>query len=67
MQPEAAELDANTFCGGLVYAFRPGLDLTFALMKNIYSSEAYNNNVLGNIELSKDLFNLGFGLQYKFR
>lgn len=66
MQPEAAELDANTFCGGLVYALRPGLDLTFALMKNIYSSEAYNNSVLGNIELSKDLFNLGFGLQYKF-
>ena len=62
MQPEAAELDANTFCGGLVYAFSPSLDLTFALMKNVYSSEIRSDG----IELSKDLFNLGFGLQYKF-
>jgi long-chain fatty acid transport protein len=62
MQPEAAELDANTFCGGLVYALRPGLDLNFALMKNIYSSEVRSDG----IELGKDLFNIGFGLQYKF-
>jgi len=62
MLPEAAELDANTLCGGLVYALRPGLYLNFALMKNIYSSEVRSNG----IELGKELFNVGFGLQYKF-
>jgi len=62
MQPEAAELDANTFAGGLAYTFKSGLELNFALMKNIYSSEVRSNG----IELSKDLFNFGFGLQYKF-
>lgn len=62
MLPEAAELDANTFAGGLVYTFKSGLDLNFAVMKNIYSSEVRSNG----IELGKDLFNFGFGLQYKF-
>lgn len=63
MLPEAAELDANTFCAGIVYTFKPGLDLNFALMKNIYSSEVRS----GGIELGKKVFSLGFGIQYKFK
>jgi len=63
MQPEAAELDANTFCGGLVYTIKPGLDLNFASMKNVYNREARSDGIL----LDKKLFNLGIGLQYKFK
>ena len=63
MQPEAAELDAHTFCTGFVYAFTPGLDLNFALMKNIYESELRSDG----IELEKDLFCIGLGIQYKFK
>jgi long-chain fatty acid transport protein len=62
MQPEAAELDANTFCGGIVYTFKTGLEVNLGVMKNIYSSEVRSNG----IELGKDLFNIGFGFQYKF-
>jgi long-chain fatty acid transport protein len=62
MQPEAAELDAHTICAGFVYALMPGLDMNFALMKNIYNSEVRSDG----IELDKKLFCLGFGIQYKF-
>ena len=62
MQPEAAELDAHTICAGFVYALMPGLDMNFALMKNIYNSEVRSNG----IGLDKKLFCLGFGIQYKF-
>jgi long-chain fatty acid transport protein len=62
MLPEAAELDAHTVCGGFVYALRPGLDIDFALMKNIYNQEVTTDG----IELDKKLFCLGIGLQYKF-
>jgi long-chain fatty acid transport protein len=62
MLPEA-ELDANTFCGGLVYAIKPGLDLNFALMKNIYNREVTSGGIL----LDKKLFNVGVGIQYKFK
>jgi long-chain fatty acid transport protein len=62
MLPEAAELDAHTICGGFVYALKPGLDINFALMKNIYNPEVTTHGV----ELDKKLICLGLGLQYKF-
>jgi long-chain fatty acid transport protein len=62
MLPEAAELDAHTICAGFVYALMPGLDMNFALMKNIYNPEARSDG----IKLDKKLFCLGFGLQYRF-
>ncbi|MBN1626518.1 MAG: outer membrane protein transport protein [Deltaproteobacteria bacterium] len=62
MQPEAAELDAHTVAAGIAYTLRPGLDLNFSLMKNIYNSQTRSDG----IELHKKLFCLGFGVQYKF-
>jgi long-chain fatty acid transport protein len=62
MQPEAAELDANTFCGGIVYTFKTGLELNLGVMKNIYNREVTSGGIL----LDKKLFNIGLGLQYKF-
>ncbi len=63
MQPEAAELDANTFCAGLVYAYSPRLHLNFALMRNNYDSETRSDG----IELGKEVTSLAFGLQYRFK
>jgi long-chain fatty acid transport protein len=63
MLPEGAELDAKTICGGIFYEVTPNLDLNFALMKNIYSSEVRSDGV----ELGKKVFSLGFGIQYKFK
>jgi long-chain fatty acid transport protein len=62
MLPEAAELDANTFCGGIVYTFKTGLDLNLGVMKNIYNREVTSGGIL----LDKKLFNIGLGFQYKF-
>lgn len=62
MQPEAAELDANTFCGGIVYTFKTGLELNLGVMKNIYNREVTSGGIL----LDKKLFNIGLGFQYKF-
>ena len=62
MLPEAAELDANTFCGGIVYTFKTGLELNLGVMKNIYNREVTSGGIL----LDKKLFNIGLGFQYKF-
>jgi long-chain fatty acid transport protein len=66
MLPEGAELDAKTICGGIFYEVTPNLDLNFALMKNIYSSEVTSMSK-GGVELGKKVFSFGFGLQYKFK
>jgi long-chain fatty acid transport protein len=63
MLPEAPELDANTFCAGLVYAYSPRLHLNFALMRNNYDSEIRSDG----IELGKEVTSLAFGLQYRFK
>ena len=63
MTPEAAELDANTVCGGIVYAFSPNLELNLALMETFYDSEI----TYAGIELNKDVIGLGCGIQYKFK
>jgi long-chain fatty acid transport protein len=62
MQPEAAELDAHTICAGVAYAIRPGFDMNFAVMKNIYSPETRSDG----IKLDKSLFSLAVGIEYRF-
>lgn len=62
MLPEAPELDANTFCGGVAWMPVDNLTLNFALMRAFYDSETTSEGV----KLEKDVFGVGFGLEWKF-
>ena len=62
MLPEAPELDARTVCGGVAWMPLDNLTLNFALMRAFYDSETTSDGV----KLEKDVFGLGFGLEWKF-
>ncbi|UCG65036.1 MAG: outer membrane protein transport protein [Deltaproteobacteria bacterium] len=62
MLPEAAELDAQTVCGGILYEVIPGLNLNFALQHTFYEEGRTSTGII----YKKDITGLGFGIQYKF-
>jgi len=62
MLPEAPELDAQTVCGGVVYAATPDLNLNFALEHTFYKKETRSDGIV----LDKDITGFAFGIQYKF-
>jgi long-chain fatty acid transport protein len=62
MTPEAPELDANTFCGGIAWEVKDNLTLNFALMTTIYDSATRSDG----IKLEKSIVGAGIGVQYKF-
>ena len=63
MTPEAAELDATTMCGGLVYEYKPGFILNFSLMRTTYGNETTSSGV----ELDKEVMGIGCGIEYRFK
>lgn len=62
MLPEAPELDANTFCGGIAWKAMENLTLNFALMTTIYDSDTRSDG----IKLEKNIVGTGMSVQYKF-
>jgi long-chain fatty acid transport protein len=62
MLPEAPELDAHSFGGGLSLSLSPKLDMNIALTRIDYISETTSDDVT----YEKEATVLAFGLQYQF-
>ena len=63
MTPEKPELDAKTVGAGFSYGpLIRGLDLNFGILRTFYSDETTSTGT----ELSKEVYILSLGLQYKF-
>ena len=62
MLPEAAELDAQTVCGGILYEVTPGLNLNFAVQHTFYEEGTTSTGIV----YEKDVTGLGVGIQYRF-
>jgi long-chain fatty acid transport protein len=66
--PEAPELDVNTICGGVAWEPKDNMTLNFALVNSFYNSETGTIPVFGSdVELEKNVFGVGFGIEYKFK
>lgn len=69
MTKENPQLSANTVETGIAYSYTPNLDLNFGISKVFYEKDSYIDTSSGssiNVEYSKDIMFMGFGVQYKF-
>jgi len=70
--PEAPELDANSVCLGLVYSPIERLSLTLGVERSWYESvktgatSAASGRAPGGTQYDKDVWAVGFGIQYRF-
>jgi long-chain fatty acid transport protein len=63
MLPENPELDVNTICGGVAWEPKDNMTLNFALVNSFYDSETNSSGV----KYEKNVFGVGFGIEYKFK
>lgn len=63
MLPENPELDANTICGGVAWGPMDNMTLNFAMVNSFYDSETNSSGV----KYEKNVFGVGFGIEYKFK
>ena len=61
--PENPELDVNTICGGVAWGPMDNMTLNFALANSFYDSETDSSGV----KYEKNVFGVGFGIEYKFK
>ena len=67
MVPEAPELDARSICVGIAWKAKPNLELNVGIGKVNYLSETTSPTATyKNVEYSKGVTYMGFGIQYKF-
>ncbi len=67
MVPEAPELDAFSMCTGLAWQARPDLEVNFGIGKVNYLGETTSSTATyKNVEYSKNVVQMGLGVQYKF-
>lgn len=70
MLKESPELDGHIIGGGLGYEYIPGLEFNLGLGKAFLKSESYIDTSSGsamNIEYTKNIIFMAFGVQYKFK
>ena len=66
--PESPELDVNTICGGVAWEPKENMTLNIALVNSFYNSETGTIPIFGSdVELEKNIFGIGFGIEYKFK
>ncbi len=63
MLPENPELDVNTICGGVAWGPKDNMTLNFAMVNSFYDSETNSSGV----KYEKNVFGVGFGIEYKFK
>lgn len=63
MLPENPELDVNTICGGVAWEPKDDMTLNFALVNSFYDPETDSSGV----KYEKNIFGIGFGIEYKFK
>lgn len=63
MLPENPELDVNTICGGVAWEPKDDMTLNFALVNSFYDPETNSSG----IKYEKNIFGIGFGIEYKFK
>lgn len=63
MMPENPELGANTLCAGVAWEPMENMTLNFAILNSFYESDKTSTG----IEYEKNVFGLGFGIEYKFK
>ncbi|MFC1826167.1 hypothetical protein ACFLYZ_02085, partial [Thermodesulfobacteriota bacterium] len=69
MLPEAPELDAFSMCTGLAWKAKPNLDVNVGIGRVFYHSETTDGattTAYKNVEYSKNVVQMAFGVQYKF-
>lgn len=70
MKPENPELDANTFVGGLAYAFNQKFHMNLGVGYSAYVDDDFVNKTIPGVdvkvEYEKDIIFLAFGLEYRF-
>ena len=63
MLPENPELGANSLCAGVAWEPKENMTLNFAILNTFYDSDTDSNGV----KYEKNVFGLGFGIEYKFK
>ena len=68
MVPEAPELDARSFCAGIAWKAKPDLEFNVGIGKVNYLNDTSGPDpaFYPNVEYSKGVTYMGFGVQYKF-
>ena len=67
MTPENPELDANTFAGGLAYAYNQKFHVNLGVGYSSYEDDDFVSDRTGfKIEYEKDITFLALGLEYRF-
>ncbi len=67
MTPENPELDANTFAGGLAYAYNQKFHINLGVGYSSYEDDDFVSSTTGaKIEYEKDITFIAFGLEYRF-
>jgi len=67
MTPENPELDADTFSGGLAYAYNQKFHINLALGYTSYEDDDFVSDTTGaKIKYDKDITFMAFGLEYRF-
>jgi hypothetical protein len=68
MLPENPELSVNTICGGVAWEPKDNMTLNFALVNSFYDSETGAIPFIGgDVKYEKNIFGVGFGIEYKFK
>jgi long-chain fatty acid transport protein len=63
MSPENPELGANTLCAGMAWEPMDKMTLNFAILNSFYNSDKTSTG----IKYEKNVFGVGFGIEYKFK
>jgi len=67
MTPENPELDANTFAGGLAYAYNQKFHVNLAVGYSSYEDDDFVSSLTGaKVEYEKDITFYALGLEYRF-
>jgi long-chain fatty acid transport protein len=70
MTPENPELDANTFAGGLAYAYNQKFHVNLAVGYSSYEDDDYVNKAIPGVDIKveyeKDITFVALGLEYRF-
>jgi len=67
MTPENPELDANTFVGGIAYAYNQKFHVNLGIGYSSYEDDDFVSSLTGaKVEYEKDITFVAFGLEYRF-
>jgi long-chain fatty acid transport protein len=67
MKPENPELDANTFAGGLAYAYNQKFHVNLGIGYSAYEDDDFVSSTTGaKVEYEKDITFYALGLEYRF-